>query len=287
MTLRERTKKKVGYWCAIAVLVLIVVACVGYLLRYGWQLKQNEETYENLRVTEVQEETEQVVAEEEIIYCESLYDFDELRQQNEDIYAWVTVPGTQVDYPILQSATDNYYLNRNIDHSQGYPGCIYTNQCNAKEFSDYITVLYGHNMKNGTMFGSIHNFEDKACFNEYDKIYVYTEEMRLTYEIYAAVKFTGWKQGYGNTVILDHGFGYETLYAHLYKSLVRRGQKVRRSDIIALVGNTGKSTGPHLHYEVRLNGKPVDPRNYYFYDLSPEEYDQMIQLSNNFGQMLD
>ena len=103
----------------------------------------------------------------------------------------------------------------------------------------------------------------------------------------AKVKFSGWKQGYGNTVILDHGFGYETLYAHLYKSLVRKGQKVRRSDIIALVGNTGKSTGPHLHYEVRLNGRPVDPRNYYFYDLSPEEYDQMIQLSNNFGQMLD
>ena len=108
-------------------------------------------------------------------------------------------------------------------------------------------------------------------------------------EIYATgnakVKFSGWKQGYGNTVILDHGFGYETLYAHLYKSLVRKGQKVRRSDIIALVGNTGKSTGPHLHYEVRLNGKPVDPRNYYFYDLSPEEYDQMLQLSNNFGQV--
>ena len=103
----------------------------------------------------------------------------------------------------------------------------------------------------------------------------------------AKVKFAGWKQGYGNTVILDHGYGYETLYAHLYKALVRKGQKVRRSDIIALVGNTGKSTGPHLHYEVRLNGKPVDPRNYYFYDLSPEEYDQMIQLSNNFGQMLD
>ncbi len=103
----------------------------------------------------------------------------------------------------------------------------------------------------------------------------------------AKVKFTGWKQGYGNTIILDHGFGYETVYAHLYKSLVRKGQKVRRSDIIGLVGNTGKSTGPHLHYEVRLNDRPVDPRNYYFYDLSPEEYDQMIQLSNNFGQMLD
>ena len=103
----------------------------------------------------------------------------------------------------------------------------------------------------------------------------------------AKVEFAGWRQGYGNTVILDHGYGYKTLYAHLYKVLVRKGQKVRRSDIIALVGNTGKSTGPHLHYEVRLNGKPVDPRTSYFYDLSPEEYDQMLQLSNNFGQMLD
>ena len=103
----------------------------------------------------------------------------------------------------------------------------------------------------------------------------------------ATVKFTGWKQGYGNTIILDHGFGYETLYAHLHKSLVRKGQKVRRSDIIALVGNTGKSTGPHLHYEVHLDGKPVDPRNYYFKDLEPEKYDEMIRLSNNFGLILD
>lgn len=103
----------------------------------------------------------------------------------------------------------------------------------------------------------------------------------------AKVEFAGWKQGYGNTVILDHGYGYKTLYAHCYKILVRKGQRVRRSDVIALVGNTGKSTGPHLHYEVRLNGRAVDPRNYYFNDLSPEEYDQMIQLSNNFGEMLD
>ena len=101
------------------------------------------------------------------------------------------------------------------------------------------------------------------------------------------VCFVGWKQGYGNTVMVDHGFGYKTLYAHLYKALVRKGQKVKRSDIIALVGNSGKSTGPHLHYEVRLQDKPIDPRNFYFYDLSPEEYDQMIQLSNNFGEMLD
>ena len=101
------------------------------------------------------------------------------------------------------------------------------------------------------------------------------------------VKFVGWKQGYGNTVIVDHGFGYETLYAHLFKALVKVGQKVKRSDIIALVGRTGKSTGPHLHYEVHFQGHHVDPRNYYFYDLDPEEYDRMVQLSNNYGDMLD
>ncbi len=103
----------------------------------------------------------------------------------------------------------------------------------------------------------------------------------------ATVDFVGWRQGYGNCVILDHGFNYQTLYAHLSASLVYVGQKVHRGDVIALVGNTGKSTGPHLHYEVHYKGQAVDPRNYYFQDLSPEEYDKMVQMSNNFGHMLD
>lgn len=98
--------------------------------------------------------------------------------------------GTQVDYPLLQSETDNYYLDYNLDHSKGYPGCIYTNQCNRKDFSDYNTVLYGHNMKNGSMFGSIHSFEDETFFDGHPYIYVYTENERLTYEIYEAAKFT-------------------------------------------------------------------------------------------------
>ena len=101
------------------------------------------------------------------------------------------------------------------------------------------------------------------------------------------VTFSGWRQGFGNLVIVDHGFNYETYYAHLSKSLVHAGQRVTRGDIIALVGNTGKSTGPHLHYEVHYKGTPVDPRNFYFLDLSPEDYDRMVQLANNAGNMLD
>lgn len=110
-------------------------------------------------------------------------------------------------------------------------------------------------------------------------------------DIYATgngrVVFAGWKQGYGNCIEISHGFEYATLYAHLHKIMVREGQRVTRGDVIGLVGNSGKSTGPHLHYEVHYKGQAVDPRNFYFLDLNPEEYDKMIQLSNNAGKMMD
>ena len=101
------------------------------------------------------------------------------------------------------------------------------------------------------------------------------------------VLFTGWEQGYGNTIRVDHGYGYATLYAHLSEIKVNIGKSVTRGETIGLVGNTGKSTGPHLHYEVHQRGTPVNPQNYYYLDLTPEEYDRMLQLSSNYGQALD
>ena len=98
---------------------------------------------------------------------------------------------------------------------------------------------------------------------------------------------SGYQQGYGNTVEIDHGYGYKTVYAHLHKIKVKKGATVSRGDEIGEVGNTGKSTGPHLHYEVRLKGKPMNPVNYYFMDLTPEEYDEMIQIASNHGQVMD
>lgn len=93
--------------------------------------------------------------------------------------------------------------------------------------------------------------------------------------------------GYGMHVIIDHGFDYQTLYAHLSKLEVRKGQRVKRGDVIGRVGNTGLSAGPHLHYEVHKGGEPVDPANYYFNDLTPEEYARMVEISRNAGQTLD
>ena len=101
------------------------------------------------------------------------------------------------------------------------------------------------------------------------------------------IKKAGWQSGYGKIIVVSHGFGYETWYAHLNKYNVRIGQKVVRGEVIGEVGNTGKSTGPHLHYEVHLKGKVVNPVNYYFMDLSAEEYDQMIELAANQGKVFD
>ncbi len=84
--------------------------------------------------------------------------------------------------------------------------------------------------------------------------------------------------GYGNKILIDHGFGYRTLYGHLSKILVEAGQLVKRGDVIGLVGSTGLSVSPHLHYEVIVNGRKVNPVNYYANDLSAEEYDKMIEL---------
>lgn len=112
-------------------------------------------------------------------------------------------------------------------------------------------------------------------------------------EIYATgagtVTFAGWKQGYGNCVMIDHGYDYETLYAHCskIKKGLRRGSKVQRGDVIAYVGNTGKSTGPHLHYEVHVDGQPQNPSHYYYLDLSPDQYDEMIRIASDSGKMFD
>ena len=93
--------------------------------------------------------------------------------------------------------------------------------------------------------------------------------------------------GYGKYVVIDHGYGYQTLYAHMSKVAVRKGQKVKRGDVIGYVGNTGRSAGPHLHYEVVKDGKKVNPINFYYSDLTPEEFEQMIEISNSINQSFD
>ncbi|MBP6312837.1 MAG: M23 family metallopeptidase [Flavobacteriales bacterium] len=107
-----------------------------------------------------------------------------------------------------------------------------------------------------------------------------TGDGRITFADYST-------NGYGLHVVLDHGFDYETLYAHMSVVKVRNGQRVQRGDLLGFVGNSGLSSGPHLHYEVHKGSEAVDPANYYFNDLTPEEYTRLLEISRNAGQSYD
>jgi murein DD-endopeptidase MepM/ murein hydrolase activator NlpD len=93
--------------------------------------------------------------------------------------------------------------------------------------------------------------------------------------------------GYGNHVVVNHGYGYETLYGHMFKIVVRNGRQVKRGEVLGYVGSTGKSTGPHLHYEVHKNGRPLDPVYFFYNDLTPEQFDRILKVAAASNQSLD
>ena len=170
--------------CIILLIILIgIVAVWGYRIIVENRANSKYEEIQNtvnsaakqaeteavIIETETEEETETETEEVQNAFDipEKNLDWASLYAENKDIYAWIYIPGTQVDYPVLQSTSDDtYYLNHNIDGSYGKPGCIYTEKINSKDFTNYNTVLYGHNMKNGEMFGCLHDYEDKTFFDE-------------------------------------------------------------------------------------------------------------------------
>ena len=118
---------------------------------------------------------------------ENPIDFDTLTAQYPDVYAWIRIPGTRVDYPIVQRKGDNgYYLNHTIDGRKKIEGSIYTEDYNSKTFEDANTVIYGHNMKNGSMFQTLHRYKDKQFMLDNSEIYIYQKDKVLKYKVFAA-----------------------------------------------------------------------------------------------------
>lgn len=122
---------------------------------------------------------------------ENPINFNELEEQNSDIYAWITVPNTKIDYPILQSYSEDdlFYIDHDINKKYSAAGSIFTQKLNQQDFSDPNTVIYGHNMKNGSMFRHLHKFKDKDFFEENEYFYIYTRGHIFTYRIFAAYDY--------------------------------------------------------------------------------------------------
>lgn len=178
----------------LAAVLLIVVGVSKFIFRQTDETQASQSSDAELqqtepatveKVTDASQDSETVTEsaepEEEIPI-----DFEELWETNPDVYAWIVIPGTDINYPILQHPTDDsYYLNHNIDGSTGRPACIYTESLNNKDFTDNNTVIYGHNMRNGTMFAQLHKFEDKDFFDEHREIIIYLPDKVLHYKIFA------------------------------------------------------------------------------------------------------
>ena len=204
----------------IGAAVLLTVVFVFYEIMYQRQNREQQKNYEELNktawVTEfVEDSTEDSSGEEDpevtenerklkefleiegnsekyrkVIYSHP--NFDEYLAINEEVVSYVLIPETKIDYPVLYNEEEqDYYLKRNIDGSTGYPGCIYIENLNAPDLSDPVTVLYGHNMGDGTMFGGLHDyFKKKEFLTEHPYIFVYQPGAVNVYEIEAYTGYT-------------------------------------------------------------------------------------------------
>ncbi len=172
-----------------AVCILVVCAIVAAYMFMSWK---NNRT--------ASDKAADIAAEVDIIE-DDLMDFDKLHEINDEIYAYIQIPGTAVDDPIVQHADDTYgdwyYFRRGLDGEKLTAGCLFTEPRNAKDFSDRDTVIYGHNMRDGTMFATLHNYEDDTFMKEYPYVYVYTPEKNYIYKVFAAYH-------YDDRLILDY-----------------------------------------------------------------------------------
>lgn len=190
----------------IVFFLLICLGVVGYLVFKNININQANETYRQMQTTVAATDTTgsgTTTAESATTAVqttqnpsdvaprvENPIDFQQMMAINPDVYAWISIPDTNVDYPVAQSAEyDNFYLDHNIYKEYSFPGTIYSQSCNSKDWSDRVTLLYGHNMLDGSMFATLHQFRDADFFNSHPYFYIYTQNRKLTYEIVTAFDY--------------------------------------------------------------------------------------------------
>lgn len=253
---RKLNKKTIYTVIGIAALTVALV-CAVILGVKQYRLWKSQQMYEKLAQSTTAQEvtsTEELQSEEETTQAlegykkeavrlmtkygievpEKNIDFDAMhREISEDIYAWIYIPNTHIDYPVFQHPTDNsYYLEHNIDGSEGYPGCIYTENYNAKDFSDPHTVIYGHNMRDTTMFSDLHLYEDEDFFENNRYVYIYTEDMVYVYKIFAAYQTNNAHQ------LLNYDFSQkETVKSYLDNTAMRMQEPMIYDDTTVFSGD--------------------------------------------------
>lgn len=193
METNRRSKKNI--WKIIyIILVLACLACIGGMILY-LQNDRKEESVAEQQQEEIKEqytvEDAETVPDSEQELAELPIDFAGLQEINPEIYAWIEVPDTNINYPILQHGGEDqsYYLTRDMYGEHNQAGSIYTEDYNNKDFQDYHTVLYGHNMKNGSMFHNVRYFAEREFFDEHHEMFIYLPGKILKYEIITCYEY--------------------------------------------------------------------------------------------------
>ena len=286
----------------------IVVAVAGFALAYFlWESPRERELRERAELVEDRLEMLNRRADKALEVMEDLAsrdnNFYRVMMQAEPITAGQRYAGLerQRNYDAIDSMADSKLLRLTTDKLDQLDQMLYTQ---SKSY-DFLANEVANMTDRTAHIPAIQPISEKylrAMASGYgyrrDPVYgtsKFHEGMDFSSPIGTPVYATGngtvtnasWKSQYGNLIEISHGYNYTTRYAHLSEILVKPGQAVKRGDLIGKVGNTGKSTGPHLHYEVRFRGQPQNPVNYYFYDLTPEEYDKMILEAENAGHVMD
>ncbi len=184
--------KKVILTVVITVLVLLIAGSGGYILFKNINNRQSSEKYDNLASSyaKLSESSTSQTEGASSSAKPNPIDFSSLKKENPDIYSWINVSGTEVNYPVLQSSTnDNFYIDHGVDKEYSFAGAIYSQFCNHLDYSDRVTVLYGHNMADNSMFASLHSFEDEDFFKKNSEITVYTPDTQLDFTVVSAYVF--------------------------------------------------------------------------------------------------
>lgn len=186
----QNKKRRIKKWKRVAVFsFLMAVLLAGFVIGTWWMEKKTEEEYKSMQEENAKQRQKVPEKEKEKEKPDIPVDFPALQKMNPDIYAWITIPDTVIDYPVVQDQSDNsYYLDHSAEKTESVSGAIYSENYNNTDFSDHIILLYGHNMRDGSMFAGLHKYENDAYFEAHRDLIIYTPDSILKYRIFAAYR---------------------------------------------------------------------------------------------------
>lgn len=254
----------------VAFLVVVIIAC---LVGAGFGISQMIDTQKQIETARNEESIIPVIPDDASASAEAAkplqknpINFAALQQQNPDIYAWIYVPNTNVNHAILQRPGDNaFYLEHDEDGAESALGAVFTEDFNTTDFQDAVTMVYGHNIKDGLMFSTLHYFEDPQFFADNDKFYIYAPEHIYTYRIVSAFttddRHVLYRYGYFQTYDQLREFEQEVLDPHSIQQNTRDVALDDSSKLVVLsTCNTGalEENGRYLVCGVMTDDSPTE-----------------------------